>query len=128
VRTIGWIAAVLLAAGWMATTIPGPTSEDRPGLDWDWRMTRDGWQRPVWMLEDRKPEESGLHPLIVGALELMLSTVALLAWDKDWAASRQKQEASPTGPPPPHTLAARSLSAGGAARSRESSPLRGSAG
>jgi hypothetical protein len=47
---------------------------------WDWRRTRDGWQRAEWLMPSPAQQKPPLHPSVVATLELLLSIGALAAF------------------------------------------------
>jgi hypothetical protein len=77
VQRIGWILAVLLAMGWMASEIPvqNASSTDRPRADTDWRRTVDGWEKAgQWIYYSFTPRPA-LHPFYFGMMQC-----AVAAW------------------------------------------------
>jgi hypothetical protein len=64
VQRIGWILAVLMAIGWLASEIPlnNASSDDQPRVQTCWRRTIDGWENSsqwYFCLITRKP---AFHP------------------------------------------------------------------
>lgn len=45
-----------------------------------WRRTRDGWERPTWWRPAGPSRRPGLHPIVVGLLELLLALGALIGF------------------------------------------------
>jgi len=77
VQRIGWILAVLLTLGWVASEIPvqNASSNGRPKIETAWRRTVDGWENASqWNLYsfDSRP---ALHPLCIGMMQC-----AAVAW------------------------------------------------
>jgi len=79
VRWIGWLLLSLLVAGWLATIVPLGDAESDGRLP-AWRRTVDGWERPTWSTVGSGMSPPALHPAVVGALEALLTLLALLAF------------------------------------------------
>ncbi len=73
---------LLIVAGWAASTVssPGPTPAEYCLTPWDWRRTRNGWQRAEWLMPPVAQRKPALHPSVVAMLELLLSIGALAAF------------------------------------------------
>jgi len=79
VRWIGWLLLSLLLVGWLAAIVPLGDAEPDARLP-AWRRTVDGWERPTWSTVGSGMGPPALHPAVVGALEALLSLLALLAF------------------------------------------------
>jgi len=81
VKWIGLGLLLLIAAGWTASRVSSPWLAPASGLTpWDWRRTRDGWQRAAWLMPTAAEQKPPLHPSVVATLELLLSIGALAAF------------------------------------------------
>ncbi len=72
----------MLVLPWIAgeAACPAVATEDRSG---SWRRTDEGWQRTEVFRPPVQYRRPGLHPLIVGSLEVLLTMTAMLALSKD---------------------------------------------
>jgi len=70
---------LLLVAGWLATIVPLGDAESDGRLP-AWRRTVNGWEHPTWATAGSEIGPPALHPAVVGALEALLSLLALLAF------------------------------------------------
>jgi hypothetical protein len=71
VQRIGWILAVLLALGWVASEIPlqNASSNDQPRVETSWRRTVDGWENSSqWTFYAFTPRPA-LHPFYFGMMQ-----------------------------------------------------------
>ena len=76
-RTIGWLAAVLFAVGWLASEIPaGSATQPRT----PWRRTRDGWQYASWLAPAQPAGPNALHPGLLALVQASFSLWALRAF------------------------------------------------
>ena len=74
-RWIGWIFALLLAVGWVATDLPPivvPAECMSPDL---WRRTNDGWERAEWLRPDPPATPPWLHPGLLATFQIVVSVV-----------------------------------------------------
>ena len=82
-RLIAVILLILLGLCWLAVAMPvtgtGPDRADRIKDD-GWRRTTDGWERRSSWKPPYRASSPGLHPAVVGLLELQLSLAALIAF------------------------------------------------
>ena len=79
-RLIGWFLLLLVTLGWLSSEIRLAEPQSPDHTQSDWRYTVDGWEhRSLWT---NKPtaQPPALHPAVVGALQLLLSTLALFAF------------------------------------------------
>jgi hypothetical protein len=103
VRSIGWLSLLLLALGWLAAEVPLAKAPPRESLD-AWRRTVDGWERPCWPTFREKVHRPSLHPLVVGLLEGLLASAALIAFSPHRgttapSSEHQRPIFSPKSPP-----------------------------
>jgi hypothetical protein len=81
---VKWIVLgllLLIVAGWTASTVSSPGLTPADCLTpWDWRRTRNGWQRAEWLMPPAAQRKPALHPSVVAMLELLLSIGALAAF------------------------------------------------
>jgi hypothetical protein len=78
-RWIGWLSLLLFALGWLAAELP--LEKARPGETLSaWRRTVDGWERPRWLVPPEAADRPTLHPVIVGLLQVLLASAALIAF------------------------------------------------
>ena len=89
-QRIGWIVALLIAAGWIASEIPAGYSDGNAGAASTWRRTVQGWQHRNQVVSSQPLTARPLGPLVVAGLELLLSGLALLAFSP--APSVQRRE------------------------------------
>jgi hypothetical protein len=71
VQRIGWILAILLALGWLASEIPlqNAASNDQSRVQTSWRRTVDGWEdASQWTFYSiaRRP---AFHPFYLGMMQ-----------------------------------------------------------
>ncbi len=91
-RLIGWILLILVGLGWLAAEVPlpGPRTLSAPGpndsLLSDWRRTDAGWERSAVWATEPKGCRPAVHPVVLGLLQLLLASAALIAFSKgeDW--------------------------------------------
>ncbi|NQU19661.1 MAG: hypothetical protein HQ567_00150 [Candidatus Nealsonbacteria bacterium] len=80
-RLIAGLLLILLVLGWLAVTLPvaktEPDCAEGP-IDDGWRQTTDGWQHRDGWAPHHRASLPGLHPAVVGLLELQLSLAALV--------------------------------------------------
>jgi hypothetical protein len=81
VRRIGWILLILFLLGWVASEVPCQGPEPLPATVW--RRTRDGWEHRDWVLPPREPYRPALHPLVIAAMEVLLSATAMLTLSRN---------------------------------------------
>jgi hypothetical protein len=77
VRWIGWLSLLLLALGWLAAEVPLDKARPDESLG-RWRRTVDGWERPGWCTPQGGIHRPSLHPLVVGLLQGLLASAALV--------------------------------------------------
>jgi len=77
VQRIGWILAVLLSLGWVASEIPlqNASSNDRPRIETAWRRTVDGWENASQWSIYSFTSRPALHPFYLGMMQC-----AAVAW------------------------------------------------
>jgi hypothetical protein len=77
VQRIGWILAVLLTLGWVASEIPvqNASSNDRPRVETTWRRTVDGWENASQWSFYSFTSRPALHPFCLGMMQC-----AAVAW------------------------------------------------
>ena len=96
-RLITGILLILWGLCWLAATVPvaetGPDRADRLKDD-GWRRTTDGWQHRSSWKQHYRADSPGLHPAVVGLLELQLSLAALIGLSRKPSAFSGR--ASPT--------------------------------
>lgn len=80
VRWIGWIIMLLMTVGWAAAELPLAEPSCAGLAATDWRYTSEGWQRPTWLDASIPTRRPALHPGVIGALQLLLSLMALVAF------------------------------------------------
>ena len=82
-RLIAGLLLILLGLCWLAAAVPvaeiEPDRSDRPKDD-GWRQTTDGWQHRSSWTPHHRADSPGLHPTVVGLLELQLSLAALIGF------------------------------------------------
>ena len=79
-RWCAWFLVLVVAAGWLASEVPLAETPAAPRQQLDcWRRTRDGWERADWLTPPSCVRRPGLHPGVVGLLEVLVSTTALMA-------------------------------------------------
>lgn len=78
-RPVLWMVAILLAVGYVASEIRLPQSDEPTTVDTCWRRTENGWMRATWLAPAAPVQHPSLHPCVVGSLQLLLSTLALVA-------------------------------------------------
>jgi len=71
-----WLIIALLVLPWFTSEAPAALAEDASG---GWRRTREGWQRVECLRPPIPYRRPGLHPAVVGSLEVLLTTTAMLA-------------------------------------------------
>lgn len=81
-RWIGWIVALLMTVGWVATELPVAEPLQAGLANTDWRRTRDGWQQPTWLGASIPAREPALHPGVVGMFQMLVSLMALVGFSK----------------------------------------------
>ena len=87
-QRIGWIVALLIAAGWVASEIPANPSDGHNAVASAWRRTSEGWQQHSQVAPSRPRTPPPLSPLVVAGLELLLAGMALLAFSPEPSALR----------------------------------------
>ncbi|MCC6127222.1 MAG: hypothetical protein IT426_19855 [Pirellulales bacterium] len=83
-RKIGWIAAILCAASWLASELdlPGGVQKNSDREEIVWRRTVEGWEKITdWTFAVEKAPPV-LHPGIMGLLMAALSLAAGMAHDR----------------------------------------------
>ena len=77
VQRIGWILAVLLTLGWVASEIPvqNASSDDEPRVETAWRRTVDGWENASQWSFYSLTSRPALHPFCLGMMQC-----AAVAW------------------------------------------------
>ena len=89
---------LLIAAGWTASGLSWCGLTPADGLTpWDWRRTRDGWQRAEWLMPTVAQQKPALHPSVVAMLELLLSIGALAAFPNQGRKSYRIARTRPRG-------------------------------
>ena len=85
VRLIAWLLLILLGLCWLAAAVPvaetGQNPPDRPKDD-GWRRTIDGWEHRSSWVQHHRSDSAGLHPAVVGLLQLQLSLAALIGFSR----------------------------------------------
>ena len=76
VLLVSMVSAAALASGGSRTA---PSQTPREALVW--RRTRDGWEQPQWLAPPSQEHAASLHPLLVAALVIGLSGMALLSYE-----------------------------------------------
>lgn len=97
-----WIACLILliaAVFWLAAETP-PATELGTQANLCWRRTQNGWEHATWLADSIPNRRPALHPAVVGTLELLLSTMALVAF-----ADRPRRKSRPTLKMPPKKTA-----------------------
>jgi hypothetical protein len=79
---IAWILLVLVVFGWVAAELPSQVPNDPPQPATVWRHTRNGWEHQDHVLV-RPIHEPPLHPVVIAALEVLLTMTAMLAVGRD---------------------------------------------
>ena len=101
-RGLGWILAVILLVGWIATDLPPLISPaESTNLDL-WRRTRDGWERADWLVPEPTPPPLWLHPAALAGLQIVVSVVGFTLFCsrfRNVEASSVGDEAYPEGVP-----------------------------
>jgi hypothetical protein len=71
VQRIGWILAILLGFGWLASEIPlqNAASNDRPVVQTCWRRTVDGWENAAQWSFYSFSRQPAFHPFYVGLIQ-----------------------------------------------------------
>ena len=79
-RLTGRVVIVLIALGWFIWVhrLPGGAAE--PTIETPWRRARNGWERAYWLHPSTPISEPGIHPAVVGAMQLLVSVLALTAF------------------------------------------------
>jgi hypothetical protein len=77
VQRIGWILAVLLALGWLASEIPlqNASSNDQSRVQTCWRRTVDGWENASQWTFYPISQRRVFHPVYFGMIQC-----AAVAW------------------------------------------------
>ncbi len=92
-QRIGWILAVLISLGWLASEIPlqSASTTDQMKVQTCWRRTVSGWENASqWSFEDTTPRPD-FHPVL---LVLMQCTfVALVVFSNLFTKSNLKAKA-----------------------------------
>jgi hypothetical protein len=87
-RTILAVSLILFCTLWLASWWPaGQQDQQERGTtahaaqaDVQWRRTSDGWQRrESWETQAQPGGPGGVHPLLIAALQLLVSLFALVA-------------------------------------------------
>ena len=84
-RLVAGLLLILLGLCWLAAAVPVAESEaDRSGQPKDdgWRRTTDGWEHRSSWTSHHRADPPGLHPTVVGLLELQLSLAALIGFSR----------------------------------------------
>jgi hypothetical protein len=76
-QRIGWILAVMLAFGWLASEIPlqNASSDDESRVQTSWRRTVDGWENASQWTFYYNTHQPVFHPLYFGLMQC-----AAVAW------------------------------------------------
>ncbi|MGA2796254.1 MAG: hypothetical protein ABSE63_01615 [Thermoguttaceae bacterium] len=76
-QRIGWIVAVLLTLGWVASEFPvqNACSNDRPRVETAWRRTVDGWEDASQWSFYSFTSRPVLHPFCLSVMQC-----AIVAW------------------------------------------------
>jgi hypothetical protein len=90
-RLIGWLLLFLVGLIWLASQLPSDTSPAPGELAANWRRTAQGWER-LALPGPASTAAPTFHPVIVGALEILLVLGAMLAFS-----SAPKQSRRPGG-------------------------------
>jgi hypothetical protein len=71
VQRIGWILAILLTLGWVASEIPlqNAASNDRPTVETSWRRTVDGWENTSQWNFYSYTSRPALHPFYLSMMQ-----------------------------------------------------------
>lgn len=80
-QRIGWILLILFLLGWVASEVPCQGPDSQPATVW--RRTRDGWEHRDRVLPAPEPYRPALHPVVIAAMEVLLSATAMLALTRD---------------------------------------------
>jgi len=74
VQRIGWILAVLLAIGWLASEFPvqNACSNVRPNTQTCWRRTVDGWENSSQWCFYYQTREPAFHPIYVIVIQSLV--------------------------------------------------------
>jgi hypothetical protein len=75
-RTAGMLL-ILVGLGWLASEIPATPNAEQPRTT-SWRRTNDGWERAAWLYGEVSRRPPDLHPLVVGAAQLLFALAALV--------------------------------------------------
>jgi hypothetical protein len=78
-RSVGWIAALVLAGAWFLSDLPSPGIMADPPPP-AWRRTGEGWVHFTRVLPPSHTRQPGLHPALVAILEILISSASLLAF------------------------------------------------
>ena len=79
-RLIVTILILLVLAGWLASRVEfSPPSAQGAVESGTWVRTVDGWERRSDWATSRPLYDPALHPLVIAALELLVSLAALIA-------------------------------------------------
>ena len=77
-RRFRWIIIALLVLPWLASEAVASAAAVEDASS-GWRRTRVGWQRVECLRPQIPYRRPGLHPAVVGSLEVLLTTTAMLA-------------------------------------------------
>lgn len=91
VQIVGWLVALLLGTGWIASEFPVSPPAPPPAVEAQWRRTSTGWER----LEHTPPPpliDPGFHPALLAVLFVLGSTLSLAAF-----AEPRRSRAKPVG-------------------------------
>lgn len=87
------VLAGLLVSGLWLSTISGMSGDGLPSED-PWRRTSTGWERiDHWHRKDWNPPP--LHPMVVAALQIMVSLLGFLALERDQNVARRAVSEDP---------------------------------
>jgi len=94
-RRFRWLIFALFALPWLASEAAAPVmaTED---IAAGWRRTRDGWQRVETFCPPIPYRRPALHPVVVGALEILLTMTAMLALSNEESVKRRSKPQTST--------------------------------
>ena len=84
-RIIAWLLLILLGLCWLAATMPVAETGQDPlnrSKDDGWRRSIDGWEHRSSWTPPHQADSPGLHPAVVGLLQLQLSLAALICFSR----------------------------------------------
>jgi len=97
VQRIGWILAILLALGWLASEIPlqDASSNDQPMVRTCWRRTVDGWENSSQWSFCQISHRPSFHPFYLGMMQCTAVACIVLACNLAKFISRPNLNALP---------------------------------